>query len=1171
MSVKIIRGKIPFSQGSDDPNSSALPEIVSFEVEINQDNTNQFRLLFEVLNCKTLILERKYFNPTTNSFVKLEETLADYVESINIEINNSTNFVKLFSKHKEYKTKFKLIASNKNGSVSKELELIDVGSNDLNVFGDDFLSLFSVVKTTGSYDEVDIKLTINKVEGFSLSNLSSLDLFYKRQDFSSFLTLNLNKSNPVLNKNESGAIVSYSFSFPKTRITRPSIGGFFNFFCRITANNFQAKDTEIITIYFDNLVPEDPNKPDSNKNFPEAKISDQTASLGYDVTVKFSEVFIHGKNINWVKNGNLNGKSDDAFIHRFLDTKTVPGLLHSDSFINDENSIFNFVYEFNYSKNNQETKGYFYPASVSDILPYIIVNKVDDINDSIVLFWKINDNFFDYSFFKNSISIFTTDLVVKLQYKNSSGSYVDLTNSFKLEKEKHFQESSQKFIVKISKQDVINKTLFNEISREQDDNATDNLKIIIVSHSVICTAAGVGTRVYTFNKLLIPHEWKYIVYDKYIPRDSVVRDFNDKSITLNLDNDCLRGIKLPEEGFQKFDRVTQIISRSSDTTDTYISTFDNKIFYKLSCTVSAFYLDPVIEGTVNSITLPSIPDDVFLIAPKVTLPPPNLKTISNGGRQAEAIVNLNEYGKIAGIQIVDPGEGYSLYKTELSKREQTFVDFYPVIKASYTVLSSNRNITKQFLTPQNASFDTNNLKASLVGGVRLSSVSLDKQLLESQVENPFSVTQKQELDNYLSAPTQEEVIITDNSVAPYNNNTNTITNNAEPVLDELWSEISKLYTEKYNNPLNEVNVYNEDNEAGVVETNESDLTSDKSYPDQGSNTTSNSDNSQNPQTDSSGGQAELFSLNNLIVVPDGSPAFNIYSPDNAPPWLTLMPLSVRSDGMWAFGPLPNMLPRAEMFNRMVMAINSLDEVRVIVPFIWLVNKKVNGKSFATLLNPADSEYKIISFAGGTTIETINYEEDYYLPSNGAVTAGASSSVSKGRLPADIRNKFNLEDGEYNISSISSQSVEFSPTIHPFLEDAIPSFIRSRFKKRFLGLVTETTSYCSSVNAPLSPGGGGSVVYCVGENGNSYERPIPSSTSLPTTKSNTFSSFQIFDSSSSLSAQAGGSAQAFSFSFGTKVDERGNKITNYCGYSCGDASVKSVDFVYSNMLPATFKL
>ncbi len=203
MSEKIIRGKIPFSQGSDDPNSSALPEIVSFELEINQDNTNQFRLLFEVLNCKTLILERKYFNPTTGLFIQSdrEGTPVDYVESINIEINNSTNFVKLFSKHKEYKTKFKLIASNKNGSVSKELELIDVGSNDLNVFGDDFLSLFSVVKTTGSYDEADIKLTINKVEGFSLSNLSSLDLFYKRQDFSSFLTLNLNKSNPVLNKN----------------------------------------------------------------------------------------------------------------------------------------------------------------------------------------------------------------------------------------------------------------------------------------------------------------------------------------------------------------------------------------------------------------------------------------------------------------------------------------------------------------------------------------------------------------------------------------------------------------------------------------------------------------------------------------------------------------------------------------------------------------------------------------------------------------------------------------------------------------------------------------------------------------------------------------------------------------------------------------------------------
>ena len=71
------------------------------------------------------------------------------------------------------------------------------------------------------------------------------------------------------------------------------------------------------------------------------------------------------------------------------------------------------------------------------------------------MFWKINENFFNYSFFENKISIVTNLFEVKLQYLDN-GSYVDLlTKTIEITKEGvknkkfGFFSANQKFVLSI--------------------------------------------------------------------------------------------------------------------------------------------------------------------------------------------------------------------------------------------------------------------------------------------------------------------------------------------------------------------------------------------------------------------------------------------------------------------------------------------------------------------------------------------------------------------------------------------------------------------------------------------------------------------------------------------------------------------------------------------------
>lgn len=1154
---KTTRGSIQFSSGNEDPTSSSLPNIISFQFVADQNNLNKFTLYFEVENYATLILERSLLDQNGNQIALSNESKVD-----NTAINVGENS-KSFNKDKNYQTKFRLIATNKNGSTVSELSPIEVGNANLNIFDENLITDFSAERSLNSYDEVDIKFKIQNITDFNIKNLDQLELRYRRQDFKTDLSIILNKNEPIANLDASGKIESYSFSFSKLKMQRQSVGGFFNFLCRVTVKDFQSQDSDSKLIYYPDL---DISQPALQKNsrFPEAQILDpkHQASLRYEFLVKFSEIFIHKKNI-------LSGSEQEQppqFEHRFLDSSEVAKLTIDNYLIKDESSNYLFYYEFNYNRDHG-TKGYFYPASVSDILPCIIVNKNNNSNDSIILFWKINNNFFDYQIVNENISITTTSFEIKLQYKQGA-SYTDITESIVIDKS-YFQNSTQKFILEIKKTKVTRLDLFNLVN--ELDNATDNLKIVVVSHTVLCSAKGVSSKELTFDKLLIPDQWIYIAYNKYILDDNIVRNSSDSTISLNLDDLSIRGIRLPDKGFKKFDTISNIknLVQDQSTQTPYVSTFDLSVFYKLSCSFNGFYLDPIKEGTVNSIILPKIPDDVFLVPPKVVVPPPNFKKIADGGIQAEAVVNLNEYGKISAIQITDIGEGYSLFKTALSKREQTFSDLTPVVKSTYTILASNNDKNKQALIPKNLSFDLENLKASLSGGVRLSSVLADKAKIDSGSDggNPLSEIQKIQLNEYLQDYLPENATIEDNSVESYSVKSESINNEAEDILDQTWYDISKLYTEKYNNPLFETVIYNEDDDAATATIDESGPSQNIASSADSATLTPTSIDTNSEQTSASGGEWELFELNGLVVMPDGSPAITASNAAVSPPWLTLLPISQRSDGMYSFGPLPNMAPRAEMFNRIVGAINSLNEVRIEAPFIWLVNQRSKLNVWLKSYPEGQSEFTIVEFSKeGTKIQSINNINDYYLPINSSLSVSAGRSVGKVEKKSGDVKEFGLTAGTYISSSEDSSSLKFKPTVHPFMVNALAKQIRNKIKRRYLGLVTEGVYSCSSIKPAKSPGQNFPVIYCPFLYGDgAYEKIVPN-VSLPYSKFKTDVKFEFFDAGGSIDANAYGTAKAFQIPIGKK-----NGYQVYCGTECGDSYYKSIDFTYTNMYPATYKL
>ena len=1165
MPIRLTQQKsYPIAVNREDPGTSSLPT-VSLTVEKYENNLDKFNLIIIVLNASSAVLSKQFFTTKNGDEEPVGEPELFDVQTVKF---------KSFEVDRVYKTRFILTASNSIGTVSTEPITIDPSSSTITDLPTSVIESFSIKREPKTYDLINAQLVLAPTEEFNISALSGLELFYKRKDAEDWKTIILSKNKYLTRKDSKGKISGYIFNFNKQSIIRSDSGGYFDFYIKVSFDRFTPQNTEQKTLFFDNVDNTEPQRPIDSSISTNIIDVVNPATLRYEIYTKFSEVYTISNNRTESIQGDEITSAEPTYSHGFLDTSVFKGLdIGNYYFTNGVGNDF-FYYEPNYTKTNNETKGYFYPASVTEIHPCIITNKEGLANKSVVLFWKINDDFFDYSFFENKISIKTTLFQVKLQYK-SGASYVDLTKAITITKDPTatsaaenkkfgFFTKSQKFVLSIERDvDVIaaQRSLFDRID-ELEDNKNDNLRLLVVKHEVECTSSG-RTKSLSFSKLLIPPYWRYIAYDKYVPLNAETRSEKDKKINLDLNSPVLRGIRIPEAGFYKYDELKGITTSDGRSSS---STFDFKIFYKLACEYDVFYRDPVLEGTVNSILLPSVPKDVFLIPPTLKIPPPNLVPESQGGKRAEGIVKLNEYGKIVGIQITDPGHGYSLFKNLQSKREQTFTDLVPFVKRSFQIVANDLNINRSVLVLQNNSFDRDNLKASIEGGVRLASVYSDKQRLEQNNGNPFSVEQKARLDEYLNFSIPEEQPNSENSVAFYDLDATPEEKDVSSIgiLDETWNIISKLYTDKFTNPLENSQIYTEDTDAGVSEVEDSTISSTIEPTKDSSAITPVSLNPNVEQKSADGGIPELFSLNNLTVVPDGSAAVFSTSRFTPPPWLTLLPLSVRGDGQYGFGPLPNMLPRAEMFNRLVMGINNLNEVRVILPMIWAVDQK-NSYNAWYESSLGDNEFDLISFNTNGTKQALTNEASLYLPINSSIAVSASRSVGRVELKSDRAEPLGLAQGIYKVSSEDSMTLSFKPFLHPLMAGAFKESYLRTFRRKILGIVTEQTTSCVNNSAPIGVGGY-TAIGCRGLNNDSYEKYVPPGTLLPTANTVPNTYFQFYNAGGTIEANARGTAQALSVSNG-----RINGEAIFCTYGCGDSYSKAIDFTYANMFPGTIKI
>lgn len=1164
MGIKTTTKKsYPIATQAEVPGTSSAPE-VDLQYRSYSNDTNKFDLILSISNATSATLSKRYVSLSSDGF-----TYSGVGDAKILDVKN-LSFI-TFNKDRAYSIEFILTAKNSIGTSTTLPLYITPADPSVISLPDEITSDFSIAREPNSYNLVNAQLSLSITNTFDISKLYSLELLYRKADSEQWKSIILNSKEYVVLETSNGNKSGYVFDFKKQPIVRPNSGGNFYFYIKINFSNSASQETASKILYFDNINNTAPQRPTDSSVSTNIIDKDNPATLRYEVTTRFSEIYTITNNSSSVDQNGLESIDKNSYGHGFLDTIKYKGLTPAQYLLINQDGRYLFYYEYNYPEKEKDTKGYLYPASVSEIYPCIVTNKEGLSNKSVVLYWKVNDNFFDYSFFENNISISTTSFQVKLQYKNS-GNYVDLTNTITIVKDPTenkkfgFFSKYQKFVLSIERDvDVIGsvRDIFDRI--DESDNSGSNLRLVVVKHDVDCYYAGV-TRSYSFSKMLMPPEWKYIAYDKYIPNDTKIRTDADKKINLDLNSEVLRGIRLPDNGFYKYDSLSKLVSKYSDSNgNSSVTTFDFKILYKLSSEYDVFYRDPVLEGTINSVILPSIPNDVFLIGPTLKMPPPNLISESAGGKQAEGIVKINEYGKIVGLQITDPGHGYSLFKTAQSKREQSFTDLIPYVKKSYQIVGSDLNINRSVLTLQNSSFDKDNLKASLEGGVRLASAYADKQKLEQNGGDPFSIEQKAKLDDYLNGYLPQESYNAENSVKPYDVDYTAAEKDVSSigVLEETWSVISKLYTDKYINPIEQSQIYTEDTDAGVSEIEESTIPSTINTTKDSSSITPVSLNPQTQQKSASGGTPELFSLNDLTVVPDASAAVFIANKFSPPPWLTLLPISVRADGQYGFGPLPNMAPRAEMFNRLVMGINNLNEVRVILPMIWAVDSTNSVTEWYELDNEADQN-KLISFStSGLKVDNGGViTSSQYLPINSSLAASSYRDVGRARLYPDVADGLGLSRGvTYKKSTDASTTQTFKPFIHPLMAKSFKESYLRTFKRKLLGIVTETTISCSNNNAPIGIGG----YTAVGCN-SIAEKYVPAGTLLPTanTSSNTY--FEFFNSGGTLSTNSATTAQSLSLQGGVE-----NGVQQYCNNSCGDSYFKSIDFTYANMFPGTIKI
>jgi len=1158
--MPIAQGTIPIFQDGNDQGSTSDPVVkLLFKVDLSEASTlSEIFAYWEVSNAVKieLIVQRVEKNITYGTYDNFGDPFIYDVT----ELSEQNYKVAL---DRTYSTKISVRATNSISTVvTSDPQIIYNSKNKSPAVGAIYneTSGFSIERESNSFNIVKGKIVLDKIQDFDFKLVTSIQLLYKNEIAPSWtpITLDIGSSSVTEILDDNKDVSGYSIIFNKIKINVPSIGSAIFFLVKTTATGLGDYFSKERFLFFDALGLEGVANPSGT--VPDLTINQkQPAALRYEIKAKISETYKQAENITAVR-GSTTEKIEHSFAHLFSDFDKFKGKTSDQEFIVNlfvgGEYFTGFQYEAtpkNSISNNY--KGFVYPACVSEILPCInIIKDQSGLTTDVILFWKIVEDFYNYSLFNATASVLTTDLQVSVQYYDGSVYRTILSaTSLKLGNNENYNIDEDKFVLRLKRSSVNQAylNLFDKISNL--DNKTANLKIQIEKHNVTCTTAYRSVE-YSFDKMLLPPTWNYLVYDEFI--GSTSRNAADNTISFNLDDYALRGIRLPDRGFKEFDKIEGMTYLAIDNQGSATITQTLKTLYKLTSESKAFYTDPIREGTITYIDLPVKPDEVFLIAPKVQLPDPN---IDSNGKPAKAEVVLNEYGKISGIKIIDPGYGYSMFKTESDKRIQTFSDLTPIIKSSYKIVSTKRTDIPEFLKPINSSFSK--LKASLYGGKPLNQVGSNDAALDDQ--------EAKVLQDYLSRNNiaqqnaAEQTNANSGSASTYiNTNINPEDETSMLKLDPFWYQISKLYADKYNNPLENVSIYNEDTDAATPEIEDSSVPSSVNSSSsiiEGSDATVLNENF--ISTTKSG---QTFSLSNLDVYTDASAAISIYDTAAAPPWLTLLPLESRADGAPAYGTLPNMLPRANsFFNRLVDGINNLNEARVILPMVWAIDFERQFNEYY-LKDEEPDKNKIINFSTGGDKVSSPGKYSYYLPVNSIIGVSAGRSVNRVDLKnQDIPQKVTGGQGVYIRSTEYSDSMSFNPFVHPWMEKALPaSFVRS-LKKKFLAIETKLTYSCSSYE-PYQEGGVG-FISCNGVFGDAYPRAIPANTNVPIDVPTQTRNFRFY-TGGRLSESASGTASALALPNGIK-----NTYQVFCSETCGTSSSTTLDFRYSNFYPSTIKI
>lgn len=977
----------------------------------------------------------------------------------------------------------------------------------------------SISRVSGKFNVVKGTIKLKKPAGFNFSQIKNINLQYKTDGSSRWQA---NEMQIPSNYEEDSD--SYSIKFENQVIDVNSQGITVYFKASLIIDGYDGEqETALEFLFFDALSPV-PSLLRSNSSLSlDPKPIDQ-ANLKYEIKTIISEGYF----VNEYPPGHLDDLPETDLYHFFLDETKVKNIKYSDqtfSVFRDQPTSKGFIYQSESDSETDNLEGFFYPACVSEILPCISLIESDNTSSKqIKLSWKIIDNFFDYTFYFNALRVVTDYLKVDVQYKVNNN-YETVKSGVVLTKENSY--SSNFFVITLKASESL--PHFSEI--KVSDNQTDNLRILISEHKVTCSSP-VRSDGYTFTKMLLPPSWSYIVYDRFV--GSADRK-SDNTIDISLDKKYLRGIKLPERGFKTFD-VVQDWKEFDKNGSSYTRT--TKILFKLKSSAFANYLDPIREGTVTYVQLPSSGlDDVFVVPPTLTIGKPN---IDPEGKQATGEVVLDQYGKISGIRILDPGYGYSMFKTEELKRTQTFVDFIPVVRSRYHISSTNQGVSKTELVPQNESFAR--LKASISGGALLNQAGLNNGAGLDEVS-------KNLLDEYLKRTGQEDNVDQISNTAPstknyYDSGPNASSNSVTiEKLDLEWYNISQLYSDKTSNPIDEFSIYNIDTDVNVESVADSSV----------SENISSSQSSLDIAVASPTEKTEGYSLNDLPVYTDASAAISVFNPGAAPPNLTLLPIDQRPEGSAAYGALPNMLTRADsFFNRLVDGINNLNKVRLIAPTVWGVNLKEVRTSWYT--DSSGDSLENISFSRTGISITNTREEGYTIPSNGrGFGARVERSVRKRDLSLDQNNTF----AQYGLSGVKiestelNQSMNIQPLVHPWLQDAVPSFLQDSFSKNYLAYETRRVEICNSF-LPYQENGFGILNGC----GTSIQ--IQPNISVPDGKIvETLSGIKFFNGGT-ISLANYGEAKALTFP---------SKNGGFCNtFSCASISDVELDFKYSNLYP-----